>query len=99
MATKKFTRQELPVGTVIEIAEGWQYRPEGWNYTGSRPENVTIIRIVIDEDWWGSYTERAFNISMVTHTTSSNKPITLSTDEVAQTIFKIYVPETAVSAE
>ena len=99
MATKKFTREELPVGSVIEIAVGWQYRPEGWNFAVKRPDPVTVIRIVIDEDWWGSYIERAFNISMVTHTTSSNKPITLTTDEVAQTIFKIYVPETALLAE
>ena len=69
MATKKFTREELPAGSIIEIASGWQYRPEGWTYTGTRPGNVTTLRIVIDEDWWGSYTERAFNISQVAHTT------------------------------
>ena len=93
MATKKFTREELPVGSIIEIAVGWQYRPEGWNFAESRQDNVTTIRIIIDEDWWGSYTERGFNISQVGHTTSSNKPITLSTDEVANTIFKIIVPK------
>ena len=92
MATKKFTREELPAGSIIEIASGWQYRPEGWTYTGTRPGNVTTLRIVIDEDWWGSYTERAFNISQVAHTTSNNVAITLSTDEVANTIFKIIVP-------
>ena len=99
MATKKFTREELPVGSIIEIAEGWQYRPEGWNYTGTRPGNVTIIRIVIDEDWWGSYTERGFNISQVTHTSQSNVPITLSVDEVANSVFRIIVPESAVNAD
>jgi hypothetical protein len=97
MATKKFTREELPVGSIIEIASGWQYRPEGWNYTGTRPNNVTIIRIVIDEDWWGSYTERGFNISQEGHTTSANKPITLTVEEVAETIFKIIVPESALA--
>jgi hypothetical protein len=99
MATKKFTREELPVGTIIEIAEGWRYRPEGWNYTGTRPDNVTITRIVVDDSWWGSYTERGFNISQIDHTTSSNKVITLSTDEVASTIFKIIVPESSISEE
>lgn len=92
MATKKFTREELPVGSIIEIAEGWQYRPEGWKFANSRPDNVTTQRIVIDEEWWGSYTERAFNISQVVHTTSNHVHITLSTDEVANTIFKIIVP-------
>ena len=99
MATKKFTREELPVGTIIEIAEGWRYRPEGWNYTGTRPDNVTITRIVVDDAWWGSYTERGFNISQIDHSTSSNKVITLTTEEVASTIFKIIVPESAISAE
>ena len=96
MATKKFTREELPVGSIIEIASGWQYRPEGWNYATKRPDNVTTLRIVIDEDWWGSYSERGFNISQVGHTTSSNKEITLTADELASTVFKIIVPESAV---
>lgn len=99
MATKKFTRKELPVGSIIEIKVGWQYRPEGWNFAESRQDNVTTIRIIIDEDWWGSYTERGFNISQIGHSTSSNKPITLSTEEVAQTVFKIIVPKDAIQAE
>ena len=97
MATKKFTREDLPVGSIIEIAVGWQYRPEGWSFVESRQDNVTTIRIVIDENWWGSYTERGFNISQIGHTTSTNKVINLSTDEVANTIFKIIVPESAVA--
>ena len=98
MATKKFTREELPVGSIIEIAVGWQYRPEGWNFAESRQDNVTTIRIIIDENWWGSYTQRGFNISQVTHTISSNKPITLTTEQVANTVFKIYVPQSAVQS-
>lgn len=97
MATKKFTRDELPVGSIIEIASGWQYRPEGWNYTGTRPENVTTLRIVIDEAWWGSYTERAFNISQIGHSTSHNIVIAQSSTEIANTVFKIIVPNTAVN--
>ncbi len=93
MATKKFTREELPVGSIIEIAVGWQYRPEGWSFAVSRPDNITTLRIIIDEAWWGSYSERGFNISQVEHTYSSNKEITLTTAEVASTIFKIIVPE------
>ena len=96
MATKKFTREELPIGTIIEIAEGWQYRPEGWNFRETRPDNVTVTRIIIDEDWWGFYAERGFNISQIDHSTSNKLVINLSTDEVASTIFKIIVPESAV---
>ena len=93
-ATKKFTRDELPVGSIIEIAEGWQYRPEGWKYTGTRPDNVATLRIVIDEDWWGSYTERGFNISMVGNSTNNHKEITLTAEEMAK-VFRIIVPASA----
>ncbi len=98
MATKKFKREELPVGSIIEIASGWQYRPEGWSYSGKRPDNVTTLRIVIDEGWWGSYSERGFNISQIGHSTSSNKVITLTPEELASTVFKIIVPETALQS-
>ena len=94
MATKKFTREELPIGTIIELAEGWQYRPEAWSYNGERPSNVSTTRIIIDEDWWCYYSERGFNISQIAHTSSSNHPITLSPEEVANTIFKILIPTT-----
>ena len=29
-ATVQFTREQLPVGSVILLADGWQYRPDGW---------------------------------------------------------------------
>ncbi len=92
MATKKFTREELPVGSIIEIEVGWQYRPEGWKYATSRPDNVTTLRIIVDEDWWGSYTERGFNISQLSHTINTHVEITFSTADVASYIFRIYVP-------
>ena len=49
---KKFTKEELPVGTVIVIESGYQYRPDGWNTettntTGVRPgetqENIIHV--------------------------------------------------------
>jgi hypothetical protein len=68
-STQLFTREDLPIGTVIEIASGFQYRPEGWvgttlNTSSTRPLNVTTSKVVIDEAWWGDYTVRGFNISM-----------------------------------
>ena len=92
MATKKFTREELPVGSIIEIAVGWQYRPEGWKLAESRLDNVTTLRIVVDEAWWGSYVERGFNISQTAHTTTFYVPIEMYTADVADSIFRIYVP-------
>ncbi len=99
ITTKKFTREELPVGTIIVIADGWQYRPEGWingarNSSGNRPANITINRVVIDETWWGDWTERAFNVSNVSNTTSSPRPFTeQEKKDFANAIFFIYVPE------
>ena len=101
VASKRFTKDELPVGTIIEIADGWQYRPEGWidGKGGSRPGNTTESRIVVDDAWWGNWTERAFNISKVTHSTSNNQINTLSTDEIATQVFRIYVPNSAVTPD
>ena len=90
--TSKLSKQELPYGTIIEIAEGWQYRPERWAKIGTRPSNVTTSRIVIDKDWWSTYSSRAFNISQVTHTLSSHVAITCSEEDIANYIFRVYVP-------
>ena len=67
VCTKMFTRAELPVGSIIEIDAGYQYRPEGWIGTesqpsASRPASTSVARIVIDEAWWGEFDTRAFNI-------------------------------------
>ena len=101
MATQVFTKETLPVGSKIVVAEGWQYRPEGWiidedgGYTGSssaspRPENVTTSEVIVDEDWWENYTHRGFNISLIGATTD----ISGYSEEQINTAFKIYVPKT-----
>ena len=88
-ATAKFTKADLPVGSVIYIASGWQYRPEGWvNGAGVSPrqDNVTTKYVVVTEEWWGDYTERAFNIS-----TTGLASLAGRNDEIPG-IFKIYLP-------
>lgn len=89
---KRFTKEELPVGSIIIIEEGWQYRPDGWNNedsntTGVRPGNVTTEIITIDDAWWGNYIYRAFNVS------SSSAPDLTNMVEEAGTKLKIYVPK------
>lgn len=67
--SKKFTKDEIPVGSLIVLAEGYQYRPEGWvdlntkNSSSSRPANVTTSVVEVTGEWWGSFTLRAFNIA------------------------------------
>ena len=70
IASPLMTKEDLPVGTVIIVDEGYQYRPEGWisetSKTSPRPGNVTTAAVQVTEAWWGNYTIRAFNLSAVT---------------------------------
>ena len=93
-ATRKFTEEELPVGTVIEIDFGWFYRPERWvndKAGASRPNNVSTYRVIITEDFWSeadNSTYRAFNI-----TSFEKTKYTSSDTGIAASAFRIYVPE------
>lgn len=91
-ATKRFTRIDIPVGSVIELASGWQYRPEGWKddaVQATRPGNVSVKRIEVTEEWWGDYIYRAFNIS------KSGTPSLVGSEDAAAAALKIYVPKDA----
>lgn len=91
IGSKLFTRDDLPVGSIIEIDPGYQYRPDGWidiNVPGAkRPGNVTKNKVVVDEDWWGDYQYRGFNIAIE----GAKQDITGIWQEVA-THFRIKVP-------
>ena len=92
VATKRFTKQELPVGSVIKIESGWQYRPEAWitdAKQSSRPSNVSTTYVDVTEEWWGNYTLRAFNVTNGTSLASSTNP----QFETAKTKLTIYVPK------
>jgi len=70
-ATTTFTKDQLPVGSVLVVMEGYQYRPEGWQTLGTantekRPDNVTTSVVEIDEAWWNGFNYRAFNVSGTT---------------------------------
>lgn len=89
VASKRFTKEELPIGTILEIKPGYQYRPEGWigdTVQTSRPSNVSTQFVTIDEAWWGDYTYRAFNISK-----SPAEVLTSNITEACEA-FSIYVP-------
>lgn len=90
VASKRFSKDEIPVGSIIEIKEGYQYRPEAWvddTVQRSRPDNVSMKHIEVDENWWGNYTYRAFNIS----STSGGSLMYKMKD--AFDAFSIYVPK------
>lgn len=90
IASKKFTKDELPIGTVIIVDKGYKYRPDGWQaidqpYSGKRPSATTTQFLIIDEAWWGEFNYRAFNVSKE----SGSEPATNADIEH----FKIYVPK------
>ena len=66
VATRQFTKLEIPVGSVIELDEGYGYRPDAWVDPGernaNRPGTVSSSRVVVDESWWGDFTVRGFNV-------------------------------------
>lgn len=91
-STQVFDKDDLPAGSVIILEKGWQFRPESWINrsvipSSLRPGMVSQNMIVIDESWWGDFTERAFNIC-------KNPQVSLLDldAEDMKAIFKIYVP-------
>lgn len=94
-ATKRFTPEELPVGTVITIASGWQYRPEYWKsdaVQSARPDNVTTRIVTVTPEWWNGCLYRAFNISKV------GLPVIEGKEAEAKSALKIYLPKASAEA-
>ena len=91
-ASAMFDRSSLPVGSVIILSDGWKYRPDAWNNLNgamtTRPENVTSKVITVTDEWWGSYSYRAFNVSTV-----NTDSLTNADAATVQGALKIYVPK------
>ena len=88
-ATKLFTKETLPVGSVINVLSGYQYRLEGWQTLGvanalARRGNSTS-GMIVDEALYTQYSYIGFNISTVAggHPTPDDREG-----------FRIYVPKT-----
>lgn len=87
MATRIFTKDTLPVGSVINITSGYKYRLEGWqtlNTVNSLSRlAVSDADIILSAADYEKYNYIAFNISKATSGTVSNA------DAMA---LRIYVP-------
>ena len=95
-ATPRFSKSQLPVGSIIVVEEGWEYRPEAWvknEVQTSRPEPTTQQYVEVTSEWWGSYTMRAFNISRVDGTSLSD----LNLSDIHEA-FRIYLPDEYIAA-
>jgi hypothetical protein len=74
-ASTIFTRNQIPAGSIISIAEGYQYRADAWvGLNIKTPKNtrpgLSSDSIVIDEAWWGIYQYRGFIINSKTAETT-----------------------------
>ena len=67
LATRIISKEEMPVGSVIRLDEGYQYRPERFTEldknSDKRADNTTEAYVIVDEAWWGSYNYAGFNVS------------------------------------
>ena len=94
-STKLFTRETLPVGSVIYIDtdNGWTYDAEGWISAGVSNANANARArkyVIVTEEWWGDYTVRAFNISKLNKSSLGS-----ASYDTINSVFKIYVPKDA----
>lgn len=92
-ATEKFTKETLPIGSIIVIADGWKYRPEAWkgdklNTSSTRPGEVSSAIVEVTETWWGEWTSRGFNI-----TRKNGTSLTGYTNSQIHEVFAIYIPK------
>ncbi len=101
-ATHILPKAQLPIGTLIVVLSGYQYRPEGWvtlttkndGQSGrpSRPGNVSTSVVEVTDAWWGSFTYRAFNISK-----TDGNAFNATEMKAVGTKFGVYIPKTAAS--
>ena len=64
-STKRFTQEELPIGSLVVIDDSFGVRPEAWTSDSaqySRPNETYANVIEIDSNFWSGYQYRAFNI-------------------------------------
>jgi hypothetical protein len=90
---KMFTREDIPIGSIIEIDEGYQYRPEGWvtltrQPSANRPTPVREKKVVVTEEWWGDFVYRSFNVSFI-----GSKTDVRGIEEETASHFRIWVPK------
>ncbi len=96
---RKYTLDELPVGTIFISDPGWQFRIEIWDdanakYTGTRPSMITEHFFTLTTAFMSGAQYLAWNIS--TNPTPTN--ISHMYAEAA-THVRVYVPNTTATAE
>lgn len=95
-ATEIVPKAAIPIGSLIVVLDGYQYRPEAWTSlsakTTTRPGNVTDSVVEVNDAWWGSFNFRAFNIAK-----SDGSELSAADMKALDGVLGIFVPKTAVS--
>lgn len=91
----RFTKNMLPVGSIVYCKEGFGYRPEAWVNDAvqySRKAETCQNILEIDESFWDGYQYRAFNIFKSGKLSLSDQYVNEQYDEIFDN-FHIYVPK------
>ena len=94
VTTKRFTKDTLPIGSIVFCKELFGYRPEAWTgdyQQSSRPSEQYDNVLEITEQFWQGYQYRAFNIFKCGKIPLSEQYVNEQYDEVFDG-FHIYVP-------
>ena len=90
-ATQFFSLEDIPVGSVLVLKSGYQYRPEGWTRlsakTGSRPGQVQTQVVEVTDNWWKGWAYRAFNLAK-----AGNPGLTENEMQSLRSCLSIYIP-------
>ena len=91
-ATQFFSLEDIPVGSVLVLKTGYQYRPEGWTRlsakTSPRPGQVKTQVVAVDENWWKGWAYRAFNLAK-----DGNPHLSQEEMEALKSCLSIFVPK------
>ena len=69
ISSERLYKTDLPIGSIIIVDKGFQYRPEGWesesykSTSATREPNVLASVVTVDKAWWKNYEFRGFNLS------------------------------------
>ena len=93
-STFRFTRDTLPVGSIVFIQEGLGYRPEAWINDSAQSfrkgeEYKNVLEIT--EEFWDGYMYRAFNIFKAGKQKLSDQYVDEQYDDIFDG-FRIFVP-------
>ena len=88
LATRLISKEELPVGSVIRLNKGYQFRPERYEKLGVSPKyrgDNSFVGCIVDDAWWETYQYVGFNVSVQ----GAQDLVSMETGEN----FVIYVPK------